>query len=695
MDDISSAWASLEEGETLSCSFQCFVSETSVYLADQHSFQLWRQRGLQGHVLCQDCVLLDRKGRLLRVMISPARGTLTVLERQFLVLKSVERVSLGRTQILVISDWEAGPEFPLLFKGQLELRDYADQPRPLANPGQSDLLCPWTCSSLVWPSPPPSPLTSKPAVSQLALNFNPDFDNLRRINVAWTSVVKPPPLVVRVLAKCRERLIINQANHRRSWMCLCNLLVADLTAYTVITVWDEAVASFHRTVKEGDILVLGSYSAAKLRPNHRELMHNIAPKVSSAGLVLSATDIECKVNTRDLNRLYHVDSAAVCPSVPPLITNFRTSSELTGDKISPGRLVDLVGLVVHHGRWEREPADKPGQHHCHWVRVWLRVGDHTSDSLLSIKIFPDLESWEELEAAVPGEVVLLTNLQVKVGTGGRFSHLKSTNQTGVFAGENALNSRFLSYPVVSRFQEETEDNSARWAEQGSLGGQFWEGAVLVRDKTPADTMWPISSSRQLSNNQCNLHYRSGRRILVRGKISGARALKITTAGDFLELETRLEEDEESRDKFPVFGSELPSRESFPVGVAGLDKDQFMNSVRSFCFLNLGPPEKPAAVSYIESQFGLVCVVLEDCKIYCIVELGLLDLVMDTVSELFTVDIFKPGQSQEGPVEFVLRQVLELQPCLNISGLEGESRKGKESEDRSQMVDTQDVANIFL
>ena len=54
--------------------------------------------------------------------------------------------------------------------------------------------------------------------------------------MAWTSVVKPPPLVVRVLAKCRERLIINQANHRRSWMCLCNLLVADLTAYSVITV---------------------------------------------------------------------------------------------------------------------------------------------------------------------------------------------------------------------------------------------------------------------------------------------------------------------------------------------------------------------------------------------------------------------------------------------------------------------------
>ena len=707
MDEFSSAWAALKEGESLPCSVQCFVSETSVYLADQRSYLLWRQRGLEGDVLCQDCVLLDREGRLLRVMITPARGILNILERQFLLVKSVEKVSLGRLQILVVSDWEEGPEFPLLFKGQLELSDYADQARPLGSPGQSDLLCPWSCSSLVWPSPPPSPLSRKPAVSRLPLNFNPDFDNLRRLNLTWTSVSKPPPLVVRVLSKCKERLIINQSNHRKSWMCICNLLVADLTAYTVITVWDEAVASFHRTVKEGDILVLSSYSAAKLRPGHRKLMHNIAPKVSSAGLVLSATDIECKVNPSDLARIYHVDSAAVCPSVPPLITNFLTSHQLAGDRVSPGRLVDSVGLVVHHGRWEREQAFKAVQH---WVRVWLRVVDHTTDTLISIKIYPDLESWEELEAAVPGEVVLLTNLQVKVGDGGRFSHLESTNQTGVFAGQNALNSRFLPYPVVSRFKEALDSNLESWArlwsEQGSLGGQFWAGGLVVRDKTPTDTESAAATSAWLAQLISPLQLRSSRRILVRGKVSGARIMKITPAGDILELETRLEEDTESADqtKFPVFGPELPDKESFPVSVAQLDKEQFKSSVRNVCFLNLSrTSEKPPAVSYRESQFGLVCLLLDDCKIYSIVELELLDLVLDSVSDLFTVDIFRPGQGQEGPVEFVLRQVLELDLSLNISGLEEETSKEKESQEEgeeeevtgSQLDDTQTAALIFL
>ena len=81
----------------------------------------------------------------------------------------------------------------------------------------------------------------------------------------------------------------------------------------------------------------------------------------------------------------------------------------------------------------------------------------------------------------------------------------------------------------------------------------------------------------------------------------------------------------------------------------------------------------------------------------------LDLVLDSVSDLFTVDIFRPGQGQEGPVEFVLRQVLELDLSLNISGLEEETSKEKESQEEgeeeevtgSQLDDTQTAALIFL
>ena len=39
MDEITSAWSGLKESRDVSV--QCFVSETSVYLADQRSFQLY------------------------------------------------------------------------------------------------------------------------------------------------------------------------------------------------------------------------------------------------------------------------------------------------------------------------------------------------------------------------------------------------------------------------------------------------------------------------------------------------------------------------------------------------------------------------------------------------------------------------------------------------------------------------------
>ena len=66
--------------------------------------------------------------------------------------------------------------------------------------------------------------------------------------------------------------------------------------------------------------------------------------------------------------------------------------------------------------------------------------DHTSDVIVNVKIFVDQEAWEELEAAVPGEMVVLTNL-VSVFHGAEFSHLESSNQTGVFSGDSARDSR--------------------------------------------------------------------------------------------------------------------------------------------------------------------------------------------------------------------------------------------------------------
>jgi hypothetical protein len=47
-----------------------------------------------------------------------------------------------------------------------------------------------------------------------------------------------------------------------------------------------------------------------------------------------------------------------------------------------GTLIDLVGLVVYAGRWERElcrlPLDSGPPTGQYWVRLWLQITDHTA-----------------------------------------------------------------------------------------------------------------------------------------------------------------------------------------------------------------------------------------------------------------------------------------------------------------------------
>ena len=94
-------------------------------------------------------------------------------------------------------------------------------------------------------------------------------------------------------------------------------------------------------------------------------------QVRPQGKTLNATQIEIKLNKSDLTHVSLVDNSATCESVPPLLCNFVTCASLNRAGAAPGRLVDLVGLVTWHGRWERESVTKsPAQS---WVRLWHQV----------------------------------------------------------------------------------------------------------------------------------------------------------------------------------------------------------------------------------------------------------------------------------------------------------------------------------
>ena len=117
-------------------------------------------------------------------------------------------------------------------------------------------------------------------------------------------------------------------------MNLCNLLMPDPTAYSVLTVWHEAVAAIHQTLIKGDILVLSCCKVASLRTDHSNLMHNMPPKVGGAGYILSAIENSTRCPS-DLGCVFHLDRAAICDSVPLPIKIFTTVQEMSETWTSP------------------------------------------------------------------------------------------------------------------------------------------------------------------------------------------------------------------------------------------------------------------------------------------------------------------------------------------------------------------------
>ena len=136
-----------------------------------------------------------------------------------------------------------------LYQGYITLKNYADQKKPLCNPF-SDLLNPWSNSNFLWNQETVS-LKKIQSLKQLKLDYNFNHHNLKQLDRTWSSLTQTLkfPLIVRVLAKCKEKLILQQTNHRKTWMCLSNVLIADNSGYSVLTIWDEAVADFHKNLK--------------------------------------------------------------------------------------------------------------------------------------------------------------------------------------------------------------------------------------------------------------------------------------------------------------------------------------------------------------------------------------------------------------------------------------------------------------
>ena len=170
--------------------------------------------------------------------------------------------------------------------------------------------------------------------------------SLASLDSAFISSSSLPHLLVRMLAVSRTRLKPQQGNPTKPWIALKNILVADKTGHTVLTLWDAAVEETVGNWREGDLLLLeGSYRIAR----HRDpIKDRLAPKLRH--LAVSPTEMEVKVNSRDLAKVSLIASGATAPSLPPSLCSFRDVKELREGRLAQDRPVDFVGAVLHLGR---------------------------------------------------------------------------------------------------------------------------------------------------------------------------------------------------------------------------------------------------------------------------------------------------------------------------------------------------------
>lgn len=703
--DVVSAWSDLVPEIATTVSGNYHVSQIETYPASPLAYNYWgnklANKGWKGGFLfCQDLVLVDVTGWQLKLMLYPGSTSVQnggIMEGMFINITKVIKKPYGDKFLLVLSDWRPGSSFALQYRGQVQLQDYPNQDMPLSNP-HTDLICPWTCSNFLWSTP--SPLKMKPSIPKT--HHEPAHHNLRDLDQCWHTLSHMWPLVVRVLAKSKDRLIIQQENHRKPWLALTNLLVADNTAYCVVTVWDEAVCALFQTVKEGDILVLaGRYRVGRYRPANQKMIYRLAPKVRHQAL--SPTEIEIKLNTSDLDNVHLVHSAATAPSVPLPLWNFLTTEQLLQGSVESGRLVDFAGVVVHHGRWEREKCqdqtNKPtGQY---WVRVWLLLGDHTSEHVVAVKFYVDRERWESVEKAIPGVALVVTNLLYVQGEQGVFSHLECSNETQVFSAEMAGDSRFGENQNVVGFREALHGDVNKWGkllrEKGGFGGHVHPPSKV--QMTLRTVGFVMERREEVNLYLSSLAFKGCGRILLRARLGEISIYKVDSKGG-LELESVEGCGRERVVENDVIGSSLPEESSFVRTLERLKRVNLQTALQQYCHLNMRLHNEWEATSVKEGLVAMVSLDMEDCQVMVQADITVLDSVRGVLESLgsekacFCIDVFRfrPRQ-QDHPVwdgvETVLRSILKPQEQMQ------DSQQDESGSDHSLLVNTLDMANAFL
>ena len=392
--DISLFWVTLALGTVVDVSWKVQIVAIESYMPSRKGYtELCKAIPILKQkicIFCYDLTLQNETGKRFKILLSPVYSSIQQGKLKIgscILVKKVTKIEVYG-QFLVISDWSLSEDFICApMSGWMNLDRYQDNNRLLSS-DDNNRLSPWTLQFFLWKKRDSSHLDKTvPTYTEIK------NQNLQQLDMNWSKLSIRWPLMVRVLSKSKARLILQPRDTRRPWISLCNFLVADCSAYSVITVWDEAVKELYPNISEGDVLFLNkSYRVGRYAPKNRK--YTLQPK---RRIGLSPTEIEIRINESDLNNI-HILKSSSASTIPPPTWRFVSSTELSANSLADETVCDIIGCIVYYGRWERERCydeyhKETGQF---WVRLWLILVDHISDNHIKIKIYVDSSSWEKL-----------------------------------------------------------------------------------------------------------------------------------------------------------------------------------------------------------------------------------------------------------------------------------------------------------
>eukprot|EP00088_Acartia_fossae_P057276 TRINITY_DN6682_c0_g1_i10.p1 TRINITY_DN6682_c0_g1~~TRINITY_DN6682_c0_g1_i10.p1 ORF type:complete len:742 (-),score=92.40 TRINITY_DN6682_c0_g1_i10:456-2681(-) len=686
--DLDLLWPNLQIDTQTNTRLVLGIAEIRSYLAAPANTRFWNSRlqrkGIKHkYVFLHDVAVYTKSGRIVWVLLNPVKQGVRsgkILIDSVIIATSVSKHQIisqdeSRLCYLYIQDWiqHSNPEsVTKIFRPFSPLEGYLPENCLLANPtGQQ--LCTWTLAAAI--KPPSIHLQRHDSLRSIPGHilrlYNPSVHNLKKLESSWNTLATPMPLCVRVIVKSKDRLIIRQEDGRKPIIMLTTLLVADSTGMCKVTVWDDAVLSFNN-ISEGDQILL----AGRYKVGHYNDRYLLEPKVR----LVPRVSIELKLNTSDLTDVFVLDHAVSLGLSPP-VWKFESVSSLVDNKVPSGRIIDLMGVVTYHGRWEREACIEPNTNTLtgqFWIRVWLKIVDHTSlrlqesqqgsneENFVWVKMYVDLEKFSSAEGVVPGLPVVITNL-ICMSERDDFSHLEFSTETQIYPGDQAFSSRFhqalitpqeddnILKDVLTQNSQLIEEFRSSWNDHQEDWRQVYEVSSLGGNSLPhrqIRTTFSLNYKLELLDFFQGLPYLTGARVVTTGKPLQIKLFNIDSSANIRETETELLNEpstDQNRFEGSNFLSDHPSLQNMEHRSNNYEAN--IQAMKKYCFLNNIVGEVDAETQKVPGQTMLVLIESKDYRIW--VESSYLQLrsqltqIKDEGNTKFCIDFFRFKAHENG------------------------------------------------